>query len=130
MQSLKSGCFHHFQNQASEGCTMHMITTPAFGCGPKSGRCCFLDPGIRIYWQDPSLHKPPSLSLPLSAAAPRTTTKKTSPTAAASHPLTQMSRCTTPVAMDSIEEDFVLVDKVEIEGLSATPHPQPLLPGP
>lgn len=109
---------------------MHMITTPAFGCGPKSGRCCFLDPGIRIYWQDPSLHKPPSLSLPLSAAAPRTTTKKTSPTAAASHPLTQMSRCTTPVAMDSIEEDFVLVDKVEIEGLSATPHPQPLLPGP
>lgn len=75
MQSLKSGCFHHFQNQASEGCTMHMITTPAFGCGPKSGRCSFLDPGIRIYWQDPSLHEPPSLSLPLSAAAPRTTTK-------------------------------------------------------
>lgn len=31
--------------------------------------------------------------------------------------------------MDSIEEDFVLVDKVETEGLSATPHPQPLLPG-
>lgn len=30
--------------------------------------------------------------------------------------------------MDSIEEDFVLVDRVDIEGLSATPHPS-FLPG-
>lgn len=105
---------------ASTGETVHMITA-ALGCGS------FLDPGIRdsvgryLYiWQDPSSLKPP-LPLPPPLRRPPPPLKK-SPTTTASHLPAQMSRCTTPVAMDSIEEDFVLVDRVDIEGLSATPH--------
>jgi hypothetical protein len=78
-----------------------------------------------------SLAKPPA-PLPHLSPTPKhqplNTAITTTTTARTAAPTSSMPRCTTPVAMDAIEGDFVLVDKADIEGLSATPTLSPLTP--